>query len=625
MGKKLAIFIIAASLCLGLMACSKAAETLQGNTNGNYNNYALFAEKDGWIYFSDVMDKYSLKKQKLNESTKTSLGETNVKDINVVGEWLYYVKMNDSAESMETYMYRMKTDGTDKQQIGSTQCDYFATFIVVGETIYFSNFEDDSCLYSMKTDGSEIKKLNDVKTYRQCIDGEWIFYIHPVVDEETGESNNQLRKIKIDGTEDMLLQDGVGNDALAHEGWVYYTSALSNLQLQKIKYDGSEQTKLTDFGVSSLNIKDQILYYIKLEEALLYSMELEGGETKQLTQTNSNGVLIAGDWIYTMQNGGRLYRLKLDGTGLEKAYTVPLVAADTASTPIVEGIGNSNANLNGEAKFVYGDGWIYFNTRIFQGPLKKMRSDGTELSTVAEVAATRLNLVGEWLYFIDQNFYSCLARIKTDGTEYGVIFDNSCSELIVCDDWLYFTNQAENGHIYKIKIDGTELTQLADDSAVNLNLAGDWLIYALRSEDYFEKNGIYKIKTDGSERTNILDQPISSMTVEGDWIYYTTSDEMGERQLRKIKSDGSGDVPLNTDDWVTLAGVHEGSLYYFNGAEEEGLIRTNLDGTDKKVLVGPGNYVWIHFFDDKIIFFDNYNEIYQIIYTDGTKIAEFPE
>lgn len=55
------------------------------------------------------------------------------------------------------------------------------------------------------------------------------------------------------------------------------------------------------------------------------------------------------------------------------------------------------------------------------------------------------------------------------------------------------------------------------------------------------------------------------------------------------------------------------------------MIRTNLDGTDKKVLVGPGNYVWIHIFDDKIIFFDNYNEIYQIIYTDGTKIAEFPE
>ena len=206
-----------------------------------------------------------------------------------------------------------------------------------------------------------------------------------------------------------------------------------------------------------------------------------------------------------------------------------------------------------------------------------------------------------------------------------MIFDNPCAELIVKDEWLYFTNQSDENHIYKIKIDGTELTQLTDDSAVGLNLTGDWLVYSLLSEDYSERNGIFKVKTDGSEKTTVLDQSIGSMTVEGEWVYYTAIDERKEFHLRKMNLDGSGHVLLNSDDLATLAGVHEGSLYYFNGAEEEGLIRMNLDGSDKEVLVGPGNYVWIHFLGEKIAFYDNNGGNYKIINLDGSKVAEFPE
>lgn len=621
------IIILIVFLSLALTACSKStdpSEVVLGNTNGNYNNSALYVEAGDWIFYSDTMKDYTLTKMKPDGTEKTSMNEPSVMGLNFADGWLYYTQMQ---ENFDGYLYRMKPDGTEKQQLATTSFDIFANTIVAGDTVYFSNKADGSALYSMKTDGSALTKLNALATFKQTFEDQWLYYISVSTDPATNESKNQLRKIRTDGSDDLLLVEPVGSNALVHDGWVYYTAESGSDLLYRIKTDGTEKTALTDFGVSFINIHEGMLYYQTADQGLLYSSGLDGSAPKLLTESGGSGIQIAGDWIYFMSRneGGRLYRVKIDGTGLEKAYSVELVQPDPAleSAEIIRGLGAINANLNGESKFVSQGDWIYFNTESFFGPIKKMKLDGTATEPVIEKNALRLNLVGDWLYFIDGGFYNSLARVKTDGTDYGLILDTSCSELIVRDEWMYFINASDQNHPYKVKIDGTGLTQLSEDAARGLNLSGDWLYYSVTGEDFFVKEGIYKVKTDGSGRTKLSDTRFLSMAVDGDWIYFSLEDPLTfEYELRKMKTDGSEDTRLDNQVLATIAGVYEGWLYYFNGAEEEGLIRTRLDGSGKEVLIGPGNFVWVHFLGDKIIFFDNNTGQYRMMNLDGSGLVD---
>ncbi|MDK9712420.1 DUF5050 domain-containing protein [Acidaminobacter sp.] len=610
-----------------LSACSKSTETTEvvlGNTNGNYNNSAMYVEAEGWIFYSDTMKDYTLTKMKPDGSEKTTMNESSVMGLSFADGWLYYAQMQ---ENFDGYLYRMKPDGTEKQQIGTASIDIFANTLVAGDAIYFSNKADGSTLYRMKTDGSALKKLNDLATYKQTFEDQWLYYISVSTDPATGESKNQLRKVRTDGSEDLLLVEPVGSNAIIQDGWVYYTAESGSDLLYRIKPDGMEKTALTDVGVSYINIHEGTLYYQTADQGLIFSSGLDGSAPKQLTESGGTGIQIAGDWIYFMSRseGGRPYRVKLDGTGLEKAYSVELVLPDPQleGAGIVRGLGTVNANLNGESKFVVQGDWVYYNTDTFTGPVKKMKLDGGDQESVIEKAAMRLNLVGDWLYFIDGGFYNSLARVKTDGTGYGLILDASCSELIVRDEWMYFINASDQNRLYKVKIDGTDLTLLSEDAARGLNLSGDWLYYSLTGEDFFIKEGIYKVKTDGSSRTKLSDTRFLTMAVEGGWIYFSLEDpNTFEYQLRKMKTDGSEDTLLDNQALATIAGVYEDWLYYFNGMEEEGLIRTRLDGTGKEVLIGPGNFVWVHFLGDKIIFFDNNIGQYRMMNLDGSELVD---
>ena len=58
----------------------------------------------------------------------------------------------------------------------STKCD---CYIIDGqnEWIYYSNADDDSSIYRMRTDGADKKKLNnDYSSNIQAV-GEWLYYL----------------------------------------------------------------------------------------------------------------------------------------------------------------------------------------------------------------------------------------------------------------------------------------------------------------------------------------------------------------------------------------------------------------------------------------------------------------
>ncbi len=116
----------------------------------------------------------------------------------------------------------------------------------------------------------------------------------------------------------------------------------------------------------------------------------------------------------------------------------------------------------------------------------------------------------------------------------------------------------------------------------------------------------------------------SDYELADDFIFFYKSDNRGLlRGLMRMKLDGAEMKSIISGDAITLTGVYNGWLYYYNGMEGAGLFRAKLDGSQKKRLVGPGEYSWVHFINDEIIYFDNKLGKFRLMDLDGSNIRDF--
>lgn len=588
-----------------------------GNTNNNYSTHGCFAEKDGWVYFVDRSKGGLLSRRRTDDTGLMNYNEKPVSSINVVGDWIYYQKRSLHDESA---IYRMKIDGTNIEKISPILSDYnsCANFVVRGEYIYFSNYEDNSSIYRMKTDGSDLVKLNDFVSYSLNLDGEWLYYVRM---DQTASLGNELRRIRANGTKDELLTSGSCTTILPHEDWIYYIGAGSKEKsLYRIRSNGNDKKVLVKESVCGINIFEDKLYYVTSKNGLLYSSSLDGGGAKLLMKERASGIHIAGGWLYfaNINEFNRPYRIRLDGTGLEKAYSPNLVESDLMDDEFSQGIGSHNANIN--SRFVRSDKWIYFSLDSYQGEIRKMLRNGNSHSTVAKVPGSSLNLVGHWLYFIDSSLYDSLARVRVDGKSYETILDVTASELLVKDHWMYFINASDEDHIYRVKVDGSDLEQLTNQPARNLQLGEDWLYYEPSlGEGSKDKEGIYKLRLDGTEHKTVTNLSIERMTVANRWIYYETKPD---HQLRRITIDGEEDQNLS-GEMGHIYGVYDKWVYWYSIDQEKGMFRMDLNGENKTLVLGPGNYSLVHFLEDKIVYFDNDQMKYYLMEMDGSLRREF--
>lgn len=88
--------------------------TVGNDTNNIFNNGSM-AKQDEWIYYSLYDD--GLYISKVDGSNKTKIVSGYISDINVIGEWIYYVKAYESKDIYYFDVYRIKLDGTKKEKI----------------------------------------------------------------------------------------------------------------------------------------------------------------------------------------------------------------------------------------------------------------------------------------------------------------------------------------------------------------------------------------------------------------------------------------------------------------------------------------------------------------------------
>lgn len=289
MKKKLKIFliifvIVAILVLLGVLSSMAdkikfSESTTAGNTPGNMNNGGYFCEADGKVYFANPYDNGTLYCMNPDETEIEKLLAVKVKYICADENYLYYYQLSSSGQSGLGYVI-------------STYGIYRTTF----------NMKKKACL------------TNDVVFDMQLLKNH--IYYSTVAD-----GTPQFRKVKIDVSENKLLDFQPTNPACAANGVIYYSGTESNHYLYQLNPDTNASSVVWEGNIWDPVYDNGYIYYMDVENNYrLCRYSLSAGEVEILTHDRIDCYNVGGGYIYYQSNSSSLPALKkmnTDGTNVE--------------------------------------------------------------------------------------------------------------------------------------------------------------------------------------------------------------------------------------------------------------------------------------------------------------------
>jgi len=258
-------------------------------------------------------------------------------------------------------------------------------------------------------------------------------------------------------------------------------------------------------------------------------------------------------------------------------------------------IGNTSGNLMNGGQYAVADGWVYCSYETFDEStlsiktgLFKMKSDGTNMTRLADGEHKSINIVGENIYTLtDEGVYT----VKTDGTSGHIISGIPADRygmILVLDETIVYMNV--NGQIYRNSVDGKNPQKIASVNAYGFYYHDGWLYYGINDTSYtiqkvkmdgssttgvstggrdfvFANNRIYfrnmmdqakvySMALDGSDRKKISDVDVNSINTDGQKLIVSSF-----TGVRTFNFDGSGDIVISDKVSTTLSVV--GGFAYF--------------------------------------------------------------
>jgi hypothetical protein len=269
-----------------------------GNENSNILNESLSSYQDNWVYFAD---RYGLFRATVDGSQIYQITQGMIRNINVVGEWVYYtVSMPSYDES--NWLYKVKIDGTEKTQLNNGYCN---NVLVYDDWIYYIDSRGGGKFYRIKTDGSQ-KSLITTEEYStgsfNIID-DWIYYTN----------NGSIYKMKIDGSQkQVILQHKNAYMVGINDNWVYYkTSEMNDKGLYRVSIDGQNNSKLFDLPGSNFIFKGDSMYFCDFSNSIgwysIYKMNIDGTGRTLLINEPADQFSISGKWLFYFHNNSISY------------------------------------------------------------------------------------------------------------------------------------------------------------------------------------------------------------------------------------------------------------------------------------------------------------------------------
>ncbi len=247
---------------------------------------------DGWIYYSNVSDNYSLYKIRTDGSERTKLNDDQSRVLQVSEDWIYYINGSDGAS-----IYRINTDGKRRTKINDQRSGYL---VVAEGWLYFtlSDNEDPGMIYKILPDGSGKTQLNSDPSRQLVVHKDWVYYAIPDYD-------YQIYRVRTNGTErELFIEDYFSRILALEEDWIYYRSISLNGRsggpaVYRIGLDGRDKEEILNADVHDLVLTDDWLYYTDASKGgNIYRVKRNGSDHKLVSGHKGCAYLFnSGDWI----------------------------------------------------------------------------------------------------------------------------------------------------------------------------------------------------------------------------------------------------------------------------------------------------------------------------------------
>lgn len=290
-----------------------------GNSIDNIFNRGLAVADEDWIYGARTYKLYAVKK---DETKKYKICDDIVSSLNIINKTLYYI--NYSNMEGVGNLYKINKDGTNRTRINNEDSYYP---VVIGDWIYYStrssmkpNYTFDSKICKIKTDGTNRSILiegNGKDTYNMFYLYKGFIYYVNIIDSKLYRMDTQGRnKKKISDT--LMSTDGYLS---VSDDWIYYVTPESNTninnQLYRMKLDGSYEELVIKDSISSINISDDWIYYVGWDnfDRKLYKIKIGDKQKSIILDKDVFNINIVGNSIFCMDSTYEYIFYKIDISG----------------------------------------------------------------------------------------------------------------------------------------------------------------------------------------------------------------------------------------------------------------------------------------------------------------------
>lgn len=252
-------------------------------------------------------------------------------------------------------------------------------------TVYFSGVWDGG-LYAMDPEEGNIRLLSGTKAQNLLAGGNYLYYFQTESSDGTRADFGQMlgsrsfTRCKLNGKNaTSLTRDVVVTGQLVDNYLFLLTTSKSGISFYKMKIDQSERTQLADYIINPACAADGTIYFNGTDtDHYLYALDAEDDVVREFWRGNLLNPVLDGDYVYYMDvaNDYRLCRYSISQDAIQ------VLTQDRVDC------------------FNVGSGFIYYQKNSSSDPqLKCMRTDGSEVRSVAEGNYTNINMTSRYVYF----------------------------------------------------------------------------------------------------------------------------------------------------------------------------------------------------------------------------------
>lgn len=338
--KGIIIFVVIAAVIAGGLIAYNILNRFEynednatGNTTGNLYNEGLFCEYGEYVYFANPNDNGALYRMNKEGTEFEKLYDDNTSYICIYNDLVYYKKFNGTQNKDKLFsrvlygIQRLESEGGNAAMLHNGKID---CMVLSGNYIYYRYYDDETLfsLRKVKIDGKEDILISD-EDYQPIAAGNGKIYFTDVTD-----THNLM---VLDTADDSIRTIAQGNFYMpdVYNGYVYYIDLGNNRRLTRMSLSTRETEVISDDSVINYNLggKYGVIYYQaenSTDEHKLVRISLNGMGYNTIAKGDYSKIGITEKYTYFYQKIGDdyiLYRTPTTGAADAEKFN-PQVIGD---------------------------------------------------------------------------------------------------------------------------------------------------------------------------------------------------------------------------------------------------------------------------------------------------------